>query len=134
MNNLYTFKKFNESKTPYYDYPTIIDREEGLIVPKNNKNVFKLVIKNIGEIKHTLKTLFLKDKEEVIKIIDFCKWVGTHYDYEQIEKVGKELFGNKLKDFLDMDKTGYTYHMCIPQIESIIYFDENGDEHKVKIK
>ena len=121
-----------ESKTPYYDYETNIEIKKDPINTRNYKDMYKVVIKNIAENRHTFKTVFLKDKEEVIKIIDFCKWIRTHYDYKQIEKVGKEIFGNNLKNFLDMDLTGYRHHVCIPRVENITYFDENGDEHEIK--
>jgi hypothetical protein len=136
MEEILKYKDFiKESKTQYYDYPTSIDKDKNLISPRFYKNIFKIIIKNIGTYKSSTKTLFLENQEEVIKVIDFCRWVETHYDYNQINKVGKEIFGNRFKDIVDIDKTSFTKGTpCIPKLESVTYFDENGDEHRVNIK
>lgn len=125
----------SEPELPY-NYLTDIT----ILAPKTTHghyDIFKAVIHNVhveyGKFLKKAETIFVHDKNDMIDIINFCRWANEKQpDTDDIEKVGFKKFGQKLYQFLyvseDPDR-----QVCRPYIHNITYFDIDGVERNVKI-
>lgn len=114
-----------------------------IIIPPNPTNVYKLVISNMsgdGDAYIDTITFFRKDEEVILEdFIELCAYAKRCWDKTEIENCYNNLM-DKYPDFakeydgeiITRDVTRNHERMCIPSVSKITWFDENGDEFKVK--
>jgi hypothetical protein len=130
-------ENWDDNQRPY-NYNTTLRLDKRIINPKYI-NVYKLKISNMhGDAdQYTTNTLYIENEQEVKNIIEFCKWTNSRNPRQvsrpEISRVGEELFGETLFDFLDSDVTTDHQYVCRPSFERLTFFDDEGIEWNVVV-
>ena len=135
-NDIDPYGEEDWSELPY-QYETSIDVGEPVVIPQR-RNTYKVVISNMhGDADHYSKTTTITDnKDEVIKIINFCKWCNDGWaNRRDLAKIGEKVFGSydDFSELVDYDATTDNQVPCRPSISKVTYFDNEGIEHAVRI-
>lgn len=126
-------------KLPYH-YDTKLEIGRPLQVPRH-ENIYKINVENMhgdGDA-YTTRTLYEQDKNEVIKIIDFLKWIKEYRNgrrnEREIRRVAEQVFGSEdlIYELIDGDVTCDHQYLCNVTGFRVTYFDEDGIEKRVLI-